>query len=82
MTSCYFFAIMSAAKDEVSEQTVDRQTQTPSESLPKDASVAVVQTPPSDESENEVPADVIDEKKKGFFAYFKTKEFYIALALG
>ncbi|KAL4780706.1 hypothetical protein BJX76DRAFT_37547 [Aspergillus varians] len=30
----------------------------------------------------ETPADLIDERKKGFFAYFKTKEFYITLILG
>lgn len=71
---------MSASKDEVAVQTADPQT--PSESFPKDPSVAVVQSPSSDESEHVAPADVVDEKKKGFFAYFKTKEFYITLALG
>jgi hypothetical protein len=27
------------------------------------------------------PADLVDQKK-GFFGYFKTKEFYITLVLG
>ncbi|KAL4941419.1 hypothetical protein BDV06DRAFT_181441 [Aspergillus oleicola] len=34
------------------------------------------------ESTTEIPADQIDEEKKGFFAYFRTKEFYITLILG
>ncbi|PLB33100.1 DUF914 domain membrane protein [Aspergillus candidus] len=36
-----------------------------------------------EESVSEVaPADQLDQKKKGFLAYFKTKEFYITLSLG
>lgn len=31
---------------------------------------------------SEAPADAIDTSKKGFFAYFRTKEFYITLVLG
>ena len=27
-------------------------------------------------------ADIVDTSKKGFFAYFRTKEFYIVLLLG
>lgn len=52
-----------------------------SPSLREDTSLAVVQRN-SAESEHAAPADVVDEEKKGFFAYFKTKEFYITLALG
>lgn len=37
-----------------------------------------------DEEDGETPAagDRVDEQKKGFLAYFKTKEFYITLVLG
>ncbi|KAE8349147.1 hypothetical protein BDV28DRAFT_141855 [Aspergillus coremiiformis] len=35
-----------------------------------------------DSSSEEVPADQIEKKKKGFLAYFTTKEFYIILILG
>ncbi|KAE8148581.1 hypothetical protein BDV25DRAFT_15794 [Aspergillus avenaceus] len=34
------------------------------------------------DSGSEAPADQIDKQKKGFLAYFKTKEFYIILILG
>jgi solute carrier family 35 protein F1/2 len=34
------------------------------------------------EAEPEVPADEIEAKKKGFFAYFRTRDFYIILILG
>ncbi|RJE18972.1 hypothetical protein PHISCL_08694 [Aspergillus sclerotialis] len=48
-----------------------------------DPSVAVTSTAPQEESsENEAPADQIDGKKKSFWAYFQTKEFYITLLLG
>lgn len=48
-----------------------------------DPSVAVTSTAPQEESsENESPADQIDGKKKSFWAYFQTKEFYITLLLG
>ena len=36
----------------------------------------------ADSSSEEAPADQLDNKKKGFLAYFKTKEFYIILILG
>lgn len=52
-------------------------------SPPKVASVAVVQTQSAaEETEPAAPADKVDNEKKGFLAYFKTKEFYITLALG
>lgn len=70
---------MSDSKDQVTVQTADPSAT--SSSLPKDTSVAVVQSH-SASSEHAAPADVVDEEKKGFFAYFKTKEFYITLALG
>jgi solute carrier family 35 protein F1/2 len=36
----------------------------------------------ADSSSEAAPADQLDNKKKGFLAYFKTKEFYIILILG
>lgn len=70
---------MSDSKNQVTVQTSE-PTATASP-LPRDTSVAVVQSLSAD-SEHAAPADVVDEGKKGFFAYFKTKEFYITLALG
>jgi hypothetical protein len=35
-----------------------------------------------EDTSEEVPADEIDGSKKGFFAYFLTKDFYIILFLG
>jgi solute carrier family 35 protein F1/2 len=32
--------------------------------------------------DEETAADVVDSSKKGFFAYFLTKEFYIVVVLG
>lgn len=46
-----------------------------------DPPVAVIAAP-QEASENETPADQIDGKKKSFWAYFQTKEFYITLLLG
>ena len=63
----------------------DAYANSSSQSLPKqDADVAVVsQTPTPGSSEELLPAaDLVDEQKKGWLAYFKTKEFYITLALG
>lgn len=48
----------------------------------KDGVVEVVQSSADAESEAPAPADVVDDEKKGFFAFFKTKEFWIILALG
>ncbi|KAL4973921.1 hypothetical protein BDW66DRAFT_153406 [Aspergillus desertorum] len=38
--------------------------------------------PAEESSAPEIPADQIDEQNKGFFAYFRTKEFYVTLLLG
>lgn len=49
----------------------------------KDGAVEVVQKPVADaESEARAPADVVEDEKKGFFAFLKTKEFWIILFLG
>lgn len=71
---------MSASKEQAVVRTAD--TSAVSTSLPQDASTAVLKTQPTGETEHAAPADVVDEGKKGLFAYFKTKEFYITLALG
>lgn len=78
---------MSESKDHVTVQAsgveVDagRASSSSVHSLPKDATVAVAQS--SSQEENSVqPADQVDEEKKGFLAYFKTKEFYITVILG
>jgi solute carrier family 35 protein F1/2 len=79
---------MSESKDQVTVQasTVDEPARTSSsaQSLPKDAAVAVAPSSSREEETErpEQPADQIDELKKGRLAYFKTKEFYIVLALG
>lgn len=73
-------AIMSGSKDQAAVQTADASAA--SVSLPNAASTAVVQTQSAGEAEHAAPADMVDEEKKGLFAYFKTKEFYITLALG
>lgn len=70
---------MSDSKDQITVQTAE-PTATPS-LQPKGTSDILVQSH-SAGSEHAAPADVVDEEKKGFFAYFKTKEFYITLALG
>ncbi|CAI7589706.1 unnamed protein product [Penicillium bialowiezense] len=76
---------MSESKDHVTVQAsgveVDagRASSSSVHSLPKDAAVAVAQ---SSSREEAVPADQVDEQKKGFLAYFKTKEFYITVILG
>lgn len=70
---------MSDSKDPVTVQTADSIDRVSSSSQPKDASVAVVN--PAEETPV-VLADKVDEEKKGFLAYFQTKEFYITLFLG
>jgi solute carrier family 35 protein F1/2 len=74
---------MFESKDQVTVQAsgVDRDTST--RSLSKDAQAgAQSSSSQADASERAVqPADLVDQKK-GFFGYFKTKEFYITLALG
>lgn len=77
---------MSESKDHVTVQAsgveVDagRASSSSVHSLPKDAAVAVAQS--SSREEDAAPADQVDEQKKGFLAYFKTKEFYITVILG
>lgn len=72
---------MSGSKDQSAVQATDDIVDSPSS--PKDASVAVVQsTTAEDEPDSRAPADQVDEEKKGFLAFFKTKEFYIILILG
>lgn len=70
---------MSDSKDQITVQAAE-PTATPSPQS-KGTSDILVQSH-SAGSEHVAPADVVDEEKKGFFAYFKTKEFYITLALG
>lgn len=72
---------MSDSKNSVTVQTADSVDRVSSSSQPKDASVAVVNSAAVEETPV-VLADKVDEEKKGFLAYFKTKEFYIVLALG
>lgn len=72
---------MSDSKNPVTVQTADSIDRVSSSSQPKDASVAVV-NPAAVEETPVAQADNVDEEKKGFLAYFKTKEFYITLALG
>ena len=70
---------MSGSKDQVTVQ--EAHPTRSSSSIPKDDSaVAVVQSPTAEDLA--VPADQVDQEKKGFLAYFKTKEFYIVLVLG
>jgi solute carrier family 35 protein F1/2 len=73
---------MSDSKAPVTVQTVDSIDCVSSSSQPKDASVAVVNPAVGEEETPVVLADKVDEEKKGFLAYFKTKEFYIVLFLG
>jgi solute carrier family 35 protein F1/2 len=44
--------------------------------------VTVNENTREDDSGSEAVADRIDTQKKGFWAYFTTKEFYITLILG
>ncbi|KAK5797500.1 hypothetical protein VI817_003791 [Penicillium citrinum] len=67
-------------KDQVTVQAASPENAS-QPSLPKDPSVAVVQNH-SGEDGSIAPADELDSQKKGFLAFFKTKEFYIILALG
>lgn len=70
---------MSDSKDQVAVQAMASNTNSIS-SLPKDTAEVVVQRPVDEEAL--APADQVDTQKQGFFAYFKTKEFYIVLLLG
>lgn len=73
---------MSDSKDQITVQTAEPT----SPSLPRDSAVTVVQSSSVVQTENEhepeTAADKVDEQKKGFFAFLKTKEFYIILVLG
>lgn len=64
----------SAAHDAITPQYVEP----PKQSDP----VTVNLNTPEDDSGSEALADRIDKQKKGFWAYFTTKEFYITLILG
>lgn len=78
---------MSNSKDQVIVQasSVDgdagRASSSSARSLPKDPALGVAESS-SREEHSEQPADQVDEQKKGFLAYFKTKEFYITVILG
>lgn len=86
--------IMANKKDQITVQTssTDPEGGPSSQSPPpakQDASVVVTTASAQEASgsgsgEGETPAvgDQVDEQKKGFLAYFKTKEFYITLVLG
>ncbi|KAJ6107273.1 solute carrier family 35 member [Penicillium sp. IBT 18751x] len=73
---------MSDSKDQTTVQTAEPN----SPSLPKDSAITVVQSSSAVQTENgngpESPADKVDEQKKGYFAFLKTKEFYIIVILG
>lgn len=80
---------MSDSKDQVTTHTASVGVTTansPAEtSKPQTAITPDVNSADGDdeESASEVaPADQLDQKKTGFLAYFKTKEFYITLSLG
>ncbi|KAJ5664971.1 solute carrier family 35 member [Penicillium maclennaniae] len=73
---------MSGSKDQITVQTAEPV----SPSLPKDSAITVVRSSSAVQTENEngpeTPADKVDEQKKGYFAFLKTKEFYIIVILG
>lgn len=75
---------MSESKDQITVQAsgVDHDISA-SSSLAKDSQTGAQRSSSQVEaSEHPVqPADLVDQKK-GFFGYFKTKEFYITLVLG
>lgn len=77
---------MSDVKDQI---TVQASAATPHDNsslaqFPKDdtSAGAGANAREVDSASEEAPADLIDKKKKGFLAYFTTKEFYIILILG
>ncbi|KAJ5649386.1 solute carrier family 35 member [Penicillium longicatenatum] len=70
---------MSDSKNQVAVQATASNANSTSSS-PKDTAEVVVQSQRDEEAL--APADQVDTQKKGFFAYFKTKEFYIVLLLG
>ena len=75
---------MSDTKDKVAVQTSvsPNDNVSSSESAKQHTSVTVDANTPDADPGSEVPADQLDQQKKGRFAYFRTKEFYIILVLG
>ncbi|PLN75183.1 putative membrane protein [Aspergillus taichungensis] len=80
---------MSDSKDQVTTHTASVGVTTansPAETSKQQTTVIPTVNPAvgdDEESVSEVaPADQLDQKKTGFLAYFKTKEFYIVLSLG
>lgn len=84
-----------ADKDQTAIQAVTADHDNPSPHMSKqNASVTVTtaeeEPQPSgsgsgdggEEGQTPAAGDQVDEQKKGFLAYFKTKEFYITLLLG
>ncbi|KAJ5388601.1 solute carrier family 35 member [Penicillium cosmopolitanum] len=74
----------SDTKDQVTVQaaTTEATEVISQSSLPKDPSVAIMKNPTEEDASSVDPADQIENEKQGFWAFFKTKEFYIILALG
>lgn len=84
---------MADPKDQIAVQTTSTDSNTTLSASKQNASVVVTAAEGEPESsssgsgdggEGGPPAagDQVDEQKKGFLAYFKTKEFYITLVLG
>lgn len=84
---------MADPKDQIAVQTTSTDFNTTLSASKQNASVVVTAAEGEPESsssgsgdggEGGPPAagDQVDEQKKGFLAYFKTKEFYITLVLG
>lgn len=80
---------MSESKDQITIQasglddhTAGRGSSSSTHSAPKDAAIVGVQSSSQVEGSATQPADQVDEQKKGTFAYFRTKEFYITVVLG
>lgn len=74
---------MSESKDQITVQASGVDHDISTHSLAKDAQTgAQSSSSQAEASERPVePADLVDQKK-GFFGYFRTKEFYITVALG
>ena len=75
---------MSDTKDQVAVQTaVSPNVEGPSSDSAKQYTSVTVDANNQDaDSGSEVPADQLDQQKKGRFAFLRTKEFYIILVLG
>lgn len=80
---------MATAKDQIAVQTsaAESESSTPSQAQvqaqtahSKNAPVTV--TEPGQDGGEGTTGDQVDTQKKGFLAYFKTREFYITLVLG